>query len=202
MQRQDSSIRLSKEAFTLVHFTRKMDGESARHCAKNTRNTKMMRIRDHMPQLMHINRVVQCKWKQFIYHMGRARDRYSIAEAGLGAGGKENKEAWQTIFFTPLDPYHSDASEAESSTDFSKPRKVHYQTHWRPEQDAVYWINLSRAQDCGLKFWQTQSHLIIVYQSRECVEKVVTEQGSRQLFSGQLTPRKGPKVTLRDTWVQ
>ena len=150
------------------------------------------------PELMNYV-LIPCKWKQVIYHMGCARDRYSIAEAGLVAGGEENEGGRQTIFFTPLDPY---PIEVESSTDFSKPRKVHYQTHWRPEQDAVYWINLSRAQDCGLKIWKTQSHAIIVYQSRECVEKVVTEQGSRQLFSGQLTPRKGPKVTLRDTWVQ
>ena len=54
---------------------------------------------------------------------------------------KKLKKGRQTIFFTPLDPYHSDASEAESSTDLSKSRKVHYQTQWRPEQDVVYWIN-------------------------------------------------------------
>ena len=76
--------------------------------------------------------------------MGRVRDQYSIAEAGLVAGGKEGKEGRQTIFFTPLDPYHNDANEAETVTNLSKPRKVHHQTHWRPGED-VYWINLSRA---------------------------------------------------------
>ena len=142
------------------------------------------------------------KWKQFIYHMGRARDLFSIAESGLVAGGKESKERRQTIFFTSLDPYQSDASEAETFTDLSKPRKVHYQTHWRPEQDAVYWVNLSRARDSGPKFWQTQSHAIIVHQSvpKECVEKVVTEKGGQQLFARQLTPRPGPKVTFRNCW--
>ena len=140
------------------------------------------------------------KWKQFIYHMGRTRDRYSIEDAGLVAGGKESKEGRQAIFLTPLDPYHSDASEAAISMDLSKPRKVHYQTHWKPEQDAVYWVNLSMAQDCGLKFWQTQSHAIIVYHSlpKERVEKVVTEQGGRQLFSRQLTFRPGPIVTPKN----
>ena len=44
-------------------------------------------------------------WKQFIYHVGRARDQYSIAEAGLVAGGKERKEGRHTFFFTPLDPF-------------------------------------------------------------------------------------------------
>ena len=44
------------------------------------------------------------KWKHFIYHMDRARDQYSIAEAGLVARGKESKEGSQT---TPLDPFDS-----------------------------------------------------------------------------------------------
>ena len=51
------------------------------------------------------------------------------------AGGKEGKEGRQAIFFTPLDPYHNDANEAETVTYLSKP----------PEEDAVYWINLSRS---------------------------------------------------------
>ena len=142
-------------------------------------------------------------WKQFIYHVGRARDRYSIAEAGLVAGGKERKAGRQTIFFTPLDPFNSDASEAELITDIKKPRKVHYQIHRRPEQDAVYWIHLSTAQDAGLEFWQPRSNATVTYQSvpKECVVKVVSESGKRELFARELTPGEGPKVTLRDTWV-
>ena len=50
-------------------------------------------------------------------------DQYSIAEVGLVAGGLERKEGRQTIFFTPLDPFNSDADEAESITDTTKPRK-------------------------------------------------------------------------------
>ena len=135
-----------------------------------------------------------------MYHVGRARDQYSIAEVGLVAGGKQGR---QTIFFTPLDPFNSDADEAESVTDIKKPRKVHYQIHWRPEQDAVYWIHLSTAQDAGLEFWQTGSHAIITYQSvtKECVVKVVSESGKRELFARQLTPRERPKATLRPLWV-
>ena len=105
--------------------------------------------------------------------MGRARDQYSITEIGLVAGGKERKELRQTIFFTPLDPFNSDADEAESITDTTKPRKVKYQIDWRPEQDAVYWIHLSTAQNAGPEFWQTGSNAIITYQSvpKECVVK-------------------------------
>ena len=49
------------------------------------------------PELMNYVPISH-KWKQFICHMGRARDRYSIAEAGLVAGGKEGKEGRQTNF--------------------------------------------------------------------------------------------------------
>ena len=84
--------------------------------------------------------------------MDRARDPYSTAEIGLVAGGNERKEGRQTIFFTPLDPFRSDANDADSIADVKKPRKVQYQIHWRPEQDAVNWIQLSAAQDAGLDF--------------------------------------------------
>ena len=134
--------------------------------------------------------------------MGRARNQYSIAEPGLVAGEKERKGG-QTIFFTPLDRFNSDASDAEVVPDIKKPRKLHYQIHWRSVQDAVYWIHLSTAQDAGLEFWQTASNATITYQSvpKECVVKVVSEDGKRELLARQLTPRKGPKVTLRDKWV-
>ena len=74
--------------------------------------------------------------------------------------GKERKEGRQSIIFTPLDPFNSDADEAESGTDTTKPRKVIDQIHWRPEQDAVYWSHLSTVQDAGLENRsQDSSHL-------------------------------------------
>ena len=42
------------------------------------------------PRLMNYV-VIPYKWKRIIYHMGRARDQYTIAEIGLVAGGKECK---------------------------------------------------------------------------------------------------------------
>ena len=67
----------------------------------------------------------------------------------------------------------------------------------------MYLIHLSTAQDAGLEFWQTGSSAIITYQSvpKESVVKVVSESAKRELFARQLTPRKGPKVTLRASWV-
>ena len=154
------------------------------------------------PRLMnHV--MIPFKWKRVPYHVGRARHQCSIAEIGLVAGGKERKKGRQSIFFTPLDPFNSDADEAESITDLKKQRKVQYQIHWSSEQDAVYWIHLSTAQDAGLEFWQTGSNAIITYQSvpKESVVKIVSESGKRELFARQLTPRERPIVTLRRSWV-
>ena len=40
-----------------------------------------------------------------------------------------------------------------------------------------------------------------MYQSKECVVKIVSESGKRELFARQLTPRERPNVTLRPSWV-
>ena len=67
------------------------------------------------------------------------------------------------VFFTPLIPFGKDSNEEEHRDDYTIPQKVHYHSNWKRDQDAVHWIKLSRAQDQGLRFWQTKSHAIIVH---------------------------------------
>ena len=71
-----------------------------------------IQVENISPRLMNYV-MIPYTWKQFIYHVGRARDQHSIAEAALVAGGNERKEGRQTMFFTHLDPFNIDASEAE-----------------------------------------------------------------------------------------
>ena len=122
-------------------------------------------------------------------------NQHSVTQTGLAAGGKEIKEGRQTVLFPPLDPFGSDAHEEEEepSEDCSEPSKVHHQSRWRREQNAVYWEKLSRAQDHGLQFWQTKSNAIIVYQSvpNHFIERVVSDNGGRILFQRVLTSTKG-----------
>ena len=124
------------------------------------------------------------RWRQFISTWVE-RETNSVAKLDWWQEERERKEGRQAIFFTPLDPFNSDADEAELITVIKKPRKVHYQIHWRPEQDAVSWTHLSTAQDAGLEFWQTGSNVIITYQSvrKECVVQVVSESGKSELFA-------------------
>ena len=101
----------------------------------------------------------------------------------LIAGARESKEGRQSIFFTLLNPHGDNPDEEELSDDLSKPRKVHHHSKWKSRQDAVYWINLARAQEKGLQFWQTRSHAIIVDTSvpADCIYKVVSQQKGDEL---------------------
>ena len=83
----------------------------------------------------------------------------SVPENGLVPGGKESKGGRQTIFFTPLNPFGGDSDEEEEPCDdYTFAQIVHYHSSWKRDQDAVYWVKLSRAQDQELQFWQTKSH--------------------------------------------
>ena len=98
------------------------------------------------PELMgHVD--IPYKWQEFLFHRGCSHDVTSILKSGLMAGGRECKQGTRTIFFTPLNPFADNPDEEEPCDDLSKPRKVHYHSKWKPRQDAVYWINLARAQD-------------------------------------------------------
>ena len=67
----------------------------------------------------------------------------------------------------------------------------------------LYWVHLRSAPNAGLEFWQTGSNAIITHRSVpiECVVKVVSESGKRDMFARQLTPPEEPKVTLWEKWV-
>ena len=51
-------------------------------------------------------------------------------------GRKENDRARQAVFLTPLNPLGNDPEE----------EKPHFETRWKRNQDAVYWVRLSNAQ--------------------------------------------------------
>ena len=122
-------------------------------------------------------------------------------EHRLIAGGKETKEGRQTIFFTPLNPFGKDNEEEAVHGDLSVPRKFDYSSNWERDQDAVYWIKLSRAQDQGLRFWQTKSHAIKhVPVPPDCIFKVTAKKGERTLFERISPPRPAPEITLRSSW--
>ena len=89
--------------------------------------------------------------------------------------------------------FMGDETEGEYE-DLTKPRKVLYK--------AIYWVNLGKAQDQGIQFWQSRSHTIFFYDSvpAGCIEKVVSTTGDKILYRRIPAPRTPPKVVLKNVW--
>ena len=60
--------------------------------------------------------------------------------------------------------------------DLKAPRLPQYmQTAWKKHQNTVYWVDIRRAQKKGLKFYQTRSNDIILYNTLPayCIPKAI-----------------------------
>ena len=121
---------------------------------------------------------------------------------GLIPGGKEKDKARQAVCLTPTNPFGKDPEEEEPHDDYTVPQKVPYGTHWKHDQNAVFWVRLSKAQDQGLEFWQTKSFAIMTYATTpgNCIDRVTSQNGDRVIFEWLETPRPAPKITLEKNW--
>ena len=115
-------------------------------------------------------------------------------------GRKVNDKARQSVLCTALDPFGKDPEEESRNFDYNVPQKQYYEAHRKRNQDAVFLIkDCSRAQDQGLRFWQTKSFAIITHTTGpgDCIDRVTSQNGNRVLFERLATPRPPPKVTLK-----
>ena len=139
-------------------------------CCENSKDSLMYirAIQGHtdgsmiVPELMgHVT--IPYNWKEFVFHWSCSFNINSILGTRLVAGRRESKEGRQKIFFTPLKPFGENPDQEAPGGDLSISRKAHYHRNLKHDQDAVCWVKLSRAQDQGLRFWQTKSNAIIVH---------------------------------------
>ena len=114
-----------------------------------------------LPELMGYTSIPY-NWEEYIFHRGCSWSVQSILGSGLIPSGKESDKARQAVFFTPLNPFGENPDEEELHDDYAVLQKVCYHSHWKRNQDAVYWIRLSKVQGLGLQFWQTNSFAIII----------------------------------------
>ena len=109
-----------------------------------------------------IIRLFRTNGREYIFHIGISWNFQSVLGSGMIPGGKENDRARQAVFFTLLNPFGNDPGEEKPHFDYIF--LIWYiikQTNWKRNQDAINWIKLSRAQNRGLRFWQTKSFAII-----------------------------------------
>ena len=142
---------------------------------------------------------------EYIYHVGCANNLHSITHAGLIPGGQHLGKERQTVFFTavnPMDKEHKDLHKL----DLTQPRLAWYmQKTWKRHQDTVYWVDIQLAQRKGLKFYQTRSNAIILYDTLPayCFPKVVVMESGEIMFEKVFVPpRTPPKTSFKDNWMK
>ena len=108
-----------------------------------------------------------------IFHIGCAFNLHSIINSGLILGGPILSKR-QTVFFllvNPMDKEHKDPEEI----DLEAPRLARYMhTSWKKHQNTVHCVDIKLAQKKGLKFYQTRSNAIILYDTLQayCISRL------------------------------
>ena len=86
------------------------------------------------------------------------------------------------------------------------PRLAWYkQKVWKKHQNTVYWVDIRLAQKKGLKFYQTRSNAIILYNTLPpyCIPKsIMMETGEIIYEKVYASPRLPPKISFRDNWMK
>ena len=138
---------------------------------------------------------------KYINHIGCAINLHSITNSGLIAGGQNSSRDRQTVFFTAVNPMH----ENHQYLDLTKPRLASYKQKRKVHQDTVYWVNIQLAQRKGLKFYQSRSNAVILYDTLPayCIPKfVVMESGEIMYEKEYVSPRLPPKISFEDNWMK
>ena len=101
-----------------------------------------------------------------------------------------------------MDKNHKDPEKI----DLKAPRLARYMHEtWKKHQNTVYWVGIKLAQKKGLKFYQTRSNAIILYNTLPayCIPKVVRMETEEIIYEKVYeSPRMPPKVSLRHDWMK
>ena len=130
--------------------------------------------RNLIDPLLQDNVLIPNDFFEYIYHIGCAINLHSIMNSGLIPGG-QNLSKRQTVFFTSVDPMNKEHKDPDA-IDLEAPRLAWYkQETWKKHQNTVYWVDIKLAQKKGLKFYQTRSNAIILYDTLPayCIPKAI-----------------------------
>ena len=141
---------------------------------------------------------------EYMYHVGCAINLHSIINSGLIRGGQSSSKR-QTVFFLLVDPMDKEQKDPEK-IDLEAPRLAQYMYKaWKKHQNTVHWVDINLALKKGLKFYQTRSNAIILYNTLPayCIPKVVRMETGEVLYEKVYeSPRPPPKISLRNDWMK
>ena len=87
--------------------------------------------------------------------------------------------------------------------DLTKPRLACYKQKWKVHQDTMYWVDFQLAQRKRLKFYQTRSNAVILYDTLPayCISKAIVmkseEINNQKVY---VSPRPPPTISCKDYW--
>ena len=88
--------------------------------------------------------------------------------------------------------------------DLTAPRLAWYkQKKWKRHQDTVYWVVIKLAQRKGLKFYQSRSTAIILYDTLPacCIPKTSVMKSVEVVYQkAYVSPRPPPTISYKDNW--
>ena len=139
---------------------------------------------------------------EYIDHIGCAVSVHSITNSGLIAEGQNSSRERQTVFFTAVNPMRKNHKDPQE-LGLTKPRLALYKQKWKVHQDTVYWVNIQLAQRKGLKFHQTRSNAIILYDTQLIVSRKRIVMKSEVIIYQKVyvSLRPPPKISYKDNWM-
>ena len=102
-----------------------------------------------------------------------------------------------------MNPMNKDHKDPQG-LDLTKPRLASYKQKWRRHQDTVHWVDVQLAQRKGLKFYQTRSNAVILYDTLQayCISKVIVMKSEEIIYQKvYVSPRPPPKISYKDNWM-
>ena len=87
--------------------------------------------------------------------------------------------------------------------DLTKPRLASYKQKWKVHQDTVYWVDFQLAQRKGLKFYQTRSNAVILYDTLPayCISKAIVMKSEEIMYQKvYVSLRPPPTISYKDNW--
>ena len=134
--------------------------------------------------------------------IGCAINLHSIIKSGLIPGG-QNLSQRQKVFFLLVNP--ADKEHKDPEIDLKASRLARYlQTEWKKHQNTVYRVAIKLAQKKGLKFYQTRSNAIILYNTLPayCIPKAVQMDTGEIIFEKVCASPRPPKISFKDNWMK
>ena len=133
-------------------------------------------IQDAFPLILHYRTMYEFPndFFEYVDHVGCAINLHSIINSGLIPGG-QNLSKRQTVFFTSVDPMNKDHSDPDVIDLEAPPLAWYQQKKLKKHQNTVYQVDIKLAQKKGLKFYQTRSNAIILYDTLPayCIPKAI-----------------------------